>query len=200
MERQRSARSSPTRKPVAAMSPIIVQCGQYYNGNNNSCTTAFEGYWGNGIDAPGYNSSEVVHKLTLANATNLVVTLGGLTANLDLVVLSACNNYNAIAISANGGTSNEQITLNNLAAGMYWIVVDAKNNATGSYNLAVNCNYTCAAPTLAQIDATYITCNAAMLTANVPCATSYDWRYRAVGANNWIELNATTAANTPISM
>ena len=130
----------------------------------------------------------MVHKLTLTSATNLVLNLTGLTANLDLVVLSSCNNYNAIAVSANSGTGSEQITLNNLAAGMYWIVVDAKNNATGNYNLAVNCNYTCAAPLIEQISAINITCTTAKLTANVPGAQQFDWRYRVVGTQNWIDL------------
>ena len=91
--------------------PIIVQCGGNYNGNNNTCVDVFEGYWGNGIDVSGYNSTEVVHKLTLTSATSLVLNLTGLTANLDLVVLSACNNYNAIAVSAAKASAHVRLVM-----------------------------------------------------------------------------------------
>ena len=179
--------------------PITVACGGTYTGNNNSCVDSWDGYWGNGIDVSNYTSSEVVHKLTLSNATNLTLTLSNLTANLELVVLSACNNYNAIAISANSGTANEQITLNNLPAGMYWIVVDAKTNVTGNYSLNVNCSSNCPAPTLYEIDAVEVTCISAKLTASVSGATQYDWRYRTLGAANWIDLPIGAAAFVNLS-
>jgi Bacterial pre-peptidase C-terminal domain len=169
--------------------PVVIQCGTPYNGNNSTCIDQFEGYWGNGIDAPDYNSTEVLHKFTLTSTSNVTVTSSGLSANLDLVVLSDCNNYNAIAISANAGTNNEQVVLNNLAPGTYWIAVDAKNNATGNYTLNVTCNTVCAQPTPSEIEAINIGCTTARLNTTITGVYQYLWRYRAVGAANWIALN-----------
>lgn len=57
----------------------------------------------------------------------------------------------------------------------------------------------CAAPALAQLNASEITANSARLNCTVSGVNAYDWRYRAAGTTAWTELPSTAAAFTTIS-
>lgn len=121
--------------------PIIAYCGQTYSGNNSIGNNNFSTYKYNGVTLTNTETGpEVYYQITLVNPGPLSISLGGLSADLDLFLLSNCNNNAVVAYSGNSGSLGEVITIGNLAAGTYQIVVDGWNYATSNYSLTVNCN------------------------------------------------------------
>lgn len=57
----------------------------------------------------------------------------------------------------------------------------------------------CTAPTLQQLSVANVTVSSAQLLCTVSGVNAYDWRYRQVGAANWIDLPVTAAGATNIS-
>jgi hypothetical protein len=53
----------------------------------------------------------------------------------------------------------------------------------------------CTAPSTAQISASNVSANSAILNCTLTGMASYDWRYRIVGSSSWIDL-AAGATNT----
>ncbi len=83
-----------------------------------------------------------IYRFILPSASNLNVSLSGLTADPDIEVIRDFNGDNVIdaneilGFSENEGTSNEAITLNSLAAGTYFVRVIQFEGDT-NYNLAL---------------------------------------------------------------
>lgn len=67
------------------------------------------------------------------------ISLGGLSANLDLIVLKSCERTDCVASSTKGGVQTETITLNVKKGETYLIVVDGVNFAQSNYSLEVQC-------------------------------------------------------------
>lgn len=72
---------------------------------------------------------EVVYKVTTSKAGRLVATLSDLGSNLDVFILRSCNPQDCVAFG------DVQATLANAPAGTYYVVVDGRNGAAGSFSL-----------------------------------------------------------------
>lgn len=116
--------------------PLI--CGEVYHGTNANGNDDVSLYsCGNVLNVEN-NGPEIVHTFTLTEAGTVAIDLTGLSANLELFLLSSCDRGSCMAYSQNAGTANEQI-VRPLAAGTYYIVVDGYNGAISNYNLTVSC-------------------------------------------------------------
>ncbi len=131
--------TTPNCVPNNCNNPIIAYCGYTYTGNNSAGSKNFNGYYVNNV----YYSEtgpEMVYRLNFTTSGPLSLTLGGLTGDLDLFLIKPCNNNAVVAAGLNSGSNNENILINNLAAGTYYIVIDGFQNTTSNYTLKVTCN------------------------------------------------------------
>lgn len=123
--------------------PEPVACDETYNGDTNDGQNVFD-FYGFGST---YSGKEYIHSFTPNTSGLAIIELKNLSANLDLFVLSSCNNTNAIASSTNIGTNAESIMVNLTAGQTYRIVVDAKGtNTVSTYDLITGCMDPCEAP------------------------------------------------------
>ncbi len=120
--------------------PIIAYCGYTYTGNNGTGSNNFSNYKFNGQSITNESGPEVIYKITIATAGPISITLGGLSADLDLFLLSNCNNNAVIAVSGNSGSLGEVISIGSLPVGTYQIVVDGWDHAISNYSLKITCN------------------------------------------------------------
>ncbi len=72
---------------------------------------------------------EKVFQVTTTKTGDLTATLSGMTPDLDVFILSSCDPNSAVAY---GDTSAKYV---NAPAGTYYIVVDGKDSAGGSFSL-----------------------------------------------------------------
>lgn len=122
--------------------PISAYCGYTYTGNNSSGGYNFSTYKKtNGQTVTGETGPEMYYRVTLSTAGPISISLGGLSGDLDLFLLSNCNNNAVVAWSGNPYSQGEIISLGNLPAGTYQIVIDGWNYTTSNYTLSIsNCN------------------------------------------------------------
>jgi hypothetical protein len=119
-----------------------LTCGVPYLDNNiNGNDNVSLYHCGNVLNVEN-NGPEVVHTFTVTEPGQVDISLTGLTANLELFLLDACDNSECLQYSQNGGTSSELITTF-LAPGTYYVVVDGYNGATSDYTLQVDCESVC---------------------------------------------------------
>jgi len=104
-------------------------------------TDAIDDYSCNGFN---YAGPEYAYEFTAPSSGPVTVTLSGLTADLDLLILGgpACDPDTCLEASASGGTTDEQITFMATAGTTYFIVVDGFNGNVGSYDIYVSCGGT----------------------------------------------------------
>jgi hypothetical protein len=121
--------------------PALLNCGATFPYNNSLGSNHASTYKiGNGY-IYGYYGPDVIHKFTINTTSNVTLNLSGLSANLALIVLNACNANNGIAYSDNAGNYGEIINLNSLPAGTYYVIVDSKASYIHSnYSLQLTCN------------------------------------------------------------
>jgi hypothetical protein len=123
--------------------PQVVSCEDSYSGNTADGQSVFNSY-GAPFSRPG---KEYIHTLTPNTSGLTAIELKNLTADVDLFILTSCNNTNAIASSTNLGTNAETIMINLNAGQTYFLLVDARNaNTTSAYELSVGCMDPCDAP------------------------------------------------------
>jgi hypothetical protein len=90
--------------------------------------------------APNTTGPEVAYRFDPAVTGAYTITMTGLTADLDLIVVegtySKCDpTVTPVATSAKTGTQSETITFNFDSTKYYWIIVDGKNGAVSNFNL-----------------------------------------------------------------
>jgi hypothetical protein len=146
--------------------PAQIQCGAVYNGNTtaqhaNSYTTYLIGNTVHG----SMTGPEAAHRFTTSGNGSVTIQLNGFGADLDLFLLSFCDPAFGIAVSENQGNAPEQIVVNNLPAGTYYVLVDGYNGAASSYNLLVTCSNAGGNPQLYDNP-----CSAGTLTAGNTCS------------------------------
>ena len=114
-----------------------LQCGIPVTGNNANGQANASYY-----SCPGgfTNGKEVVYKFENTVTQDVTIVLSGLSANLDLYLLSGPSIFNCHTASHKSGTSDEGIVIQALPAGTYFVVVDGYNGAISGYNLVVNCS------------------------------------------------------------
>lgn len=130
----------------------LIACGATYSSNTSLDDNDVSVYGlktGVASDVPGkmldvMNSGpDKVHKFSLDQEQTVTITLSGLTSNLELFLLDTLQWDNVIAKSTNTGAASETITML-LPAGLYYVVVDGYNGASGSYTLKLLCSLSCA--------------------------------------------------------
>lgn len=124
-----------TPLPGSCLNPYQLICGSTFSGDNSNGENNIFNY-----DCATQNEYgfETFHEFTLAQASDVVISLTGLTADLDVHLLTAnsCDGSGCIARHDN------TITQSGMAAGTYFIAVDGfgTNYSTLSgYDLLVSC-------------------------------------------------------------
>lgn len=132
----RSIRDFPTIEDPSCDTPIPIACGQSLSGTNTDGTDVALSYncFTNVVDGP-----EVVYTFTLDQEQDVLITLDGLSDDLELLLLDACDRDHCIAKSERTGSSPEVIHYDDLSAGEYFIIVDGYIGYESSYNLSLDC-------------------------------------------------------------
>jgi len=122
---------------------ITAQCGQTVSGTTSTGSDQIVQYG----CSPTYNSGkEKIYILTLPENKVVGASLFGLSADLNLLVLDACNPNACVAISEGSGTQNEGVLFFAAAGKTYYIVVDGYFDAEGPYSLSISCGDPCTDP------------------------------------------------------
>ena len=121
---------------------VPLTCGVTYNGTNLGGNDDVSTYTCGPTLNVENNGPEIVHSFTTTEAGLVTIDLTGLSANLELFLLSECSRRSGLQYSQNAGTSDEQI-VRHLPAGTYYVVVDGYNGAVSNYSLTVDCSSDC---------------------------------------------------------
>ena len=137
-----TATRTPTRTPTATPSPTAVQtvdlgaalpigCDVMVTGNTSAAASNVDAY----ACAPTWPETgpEKVYQFSAPGGVTVDALLGGLATDLDLFVLTDSSPASCIAFGDNS------VSLPDLAAGTYYLVVDGFNGAAGPYQLNVWC-------------------------------------------------------------
>ncbi|MCT4581494.1 MAG: lamin tail domain-containing protein [Flavobacteriales bacterium] len=114
--------------------PIPLTCGTPYTGTTADGLSNFNQY---SCAQQQEGGKEKIHTITITQASNITAALSGMTADLDIHVLSSCD------ANACLGRNNTAVTVNALAPGTYYVVVDgfgAPGVNEGAYTLEVTCD------------------------------------------------------------
>ncbi|MFN8299946.1 MAG: SpoIID/LytB domain-containing protein [Chitinophagales bacterium] len=109
---------------------IPLTSGQPYTGSTTTGSSVVSQY---GCNTWNESGSEIVHSITLPSTGTLTCSLTGMSSDLDLFILDACNQSSCVNVFDNNGTTT-------LSAGTYYLVVDGYNGASGSYTLTATFN------------------------------------------------------------
>ena len=180
--------------------PIQLSCTSYYTGSNNTGNYNYSSYpftqYPNGMTGP-----EAYHRLTIVYPALITITMSpqNQTQDLDLFLLSACNNTSGLAYSQNA-TGSEQISIN-LNPGTYYIIVDGWNGAVSNYTLNVNCtqNTACAAPVYTDLFSNDISCSSARINCSTSVGYTWAWAYRSLNSASWTTLPNTSTYYSVLS-
>lgn len=121
---------------------VPLSCGVTYNGTNAGGNDDVSTYSCGSVLNVENNGPEVVHSFTTTEAGLVTIDLTGLSANLELFLLSECSRRSCLQFSQQPGISSEQI-VRNLPAGTYYVVVDGYNASVSNYSLTVDCTSAC---------------------------------------------------------
>lgn len=119
------------RAPLDCSSAVTVYGGGSYTGDTTGSPSNVDAYncvgWYEG-------GPEDVYVLTTSSTGDIVATLSNMTADLDVFILSSCNESQCKAFD------NTEATYPDASPGTYYIVVDGYHGAAGSYTLDVAAN------------------------------------------------------------
>ncbi|MCA0237140.1 MAG: T9SS type A sorting domain-containing protein [Bacteroidetes bacterium] len=179
-------------------SPITLQCGTPYSGNNaTNGSSNYTTYTIGGVTSTGLTGKEVIHRIILDQSTTVELTLKNLSQDLDLFLMSQCGNTLGLAKSENSGIQNETILLT-LNAGTYTVIVDGYQGAVSNYLLSLNCSTPSSCGTPSGLQSNYITQYTAFLTwTGVYGAQNYTVEYR---PTNGIWTPYSTTSNTYVTL
>jgi hypothetical protein len=93
-----------------------------------------------------YDGPEVSFPLYVTHDGPITITLTGLSADLDLLLLtgtSCTSRSDCVMASTNSGTADETITFNATTAQQYYVVIDGKAGASSSFTLDMECARLC---------------------------------------------------------
>ncbi|MEM7572175.1 MAG: Kazal-type serine protease inhibitor domain-containing protein [Bacteroidota bacterium] len=121
---------------------VPLGCGVPYSGSNLYGNDDVSLYTCGNVYNVENNGPEIVHSFTITDAGPVTISLSGLSANLELFLLSNCDRSACLEYSQNSGTNDEEIT-RNLPPGTYYVVVDGYNGAISDYTLEVDCDEAC---------------------------------------------------------
>ena len=142
--------------------PIALTCGNNVNGNNASGQNNVQSF--NGIAA--WNGPELFYQFQ-ADAGAVDIQLTGLTADLDLFLISDCSNPDGSLISSSATANNNETINTTVTAGTYYILVDGYQGATSTYNLALTCGSGACSPTPLVVNGDPIPANTYRATSTI---------------------------------
>ena len=116
--------------------PAEIFCGETYAGNNSDGREEFFKY---NCSDYYYDGREIVHLFHHQSDGDVVIQLSGLSADLDLILLSTCDRNYCERISVRSGTQDEAIFVPGLPAGDYYVVVDGYAGNITDYTLSITC-------------------------------------------------------------
>jgi len=126
--------------PKTCATPATINCGDTLAGSNGPAADALNGYAC--ASSLAETAGDEVYALTLDADSEVAIDLTGLSADLDLFVLTgtcdaaSCSNHSA-------GVSSEHVELTGTAGTTYYIVVDGYGGSSSAYSLAVTCGAAC---------------------------------------------------------
>lgn len=175
---------------------VSVQCGSIW-----SSWSSTQSFVTNAPPCPAPELSQLVASSITINSARLNCTLTGVTnydwryrvvgASSWIDLASSPQNFFDLFSLSPSTTYEFQSSVQ--CGGISWSVWSASKTFT-------TLNAPCTEPNLGQIYANNITTNSAQLNCSLTANISeYDWRYRPLGAANWIELPATTTNFTSIT-
>ncbi len=115
---------------------IAAQCGQTITGNTNNGSDQIVQY---GCSATYNSGKEKMYALTLTENKVVSARLFGLSADLNLIVLNACDPAACFASSSRSGTEDDAVLFYATAGKTYYFVVDGYFDAEGPYSLSFSC-------------------------------------------------------------
>lgn len=132
----RSIRDFPDIEDPSCDTPIPISCGQSHSGNNTDGTDNALSYncFTNVVDGP-----EVIYTFTIDQTEDVLITLDGLSDDLELLLLDECDRDHCIAVSERTGASAETILYEDLEPGDYVIVVEGYIGFQSDYTLSLDC-------------------------------------------------------------
>jgi len=118
-----------------------LSCGSSIT-DSNSGAFATDRIETNACSAVTWTGPEVAYSFTLSVRRQVVIRLQGLTADLDLFLLSnsrgRCDGQACIEMSIGIDLADEEISMP-LEPGTYYVLVDGYNNAMSSFSLSMGC-------------------------------------------------------------
>ncbi len=129
-----SCASSTGQPDCATATPIA--CGQTVTGNTSTGVNNTVGPYCSAYC--NYTGKEKVYSLNVTTTSTVTINATGLTGDLDMFLLNACNRNSCMASSGYASNSNEQI-IKVLTPGTYYIVLDGYAGAISPFQLSVSC-------------------------------------------------------------
>ncbi|WP_235298005.1 pre-peptidase C-terminal domain-containing protein [Portibacter marinus] len=114
-----------------------ISCGQSISDNTSTGSNNTDGLYCNAHGS--YNGKEKVYELNLTSTKEVTIIASGLSADLDMFLLNACDRKTCVAVSGKGSTNSEVIR-KTLPAGDYYIVLDGYQGVQSPFTLSVNCD------------------------------------------------------------
>ncbi len=126
--------------PGECVPQAVLTCGDSVGARNDSEHASTE-HWYYGCSEFTYSGSEVAWEVLTDRDEPVTVTLSGLTADLDLFLLSsaACDGTGCVAHSTESETSDESATAQATAEVPLVVVVDGWEGAVSGFHLSVAC-------------------------------------------------------------
>lgn len=132
---------APTCVDVPECSPVqALTCGDTVTSRNDGAgSTATHGYYG--CSTYAYSGPEVAYEVRTSLSEAVTVSLGGLSADLDLYVLqdASCDASGCIGSSVNPDASGEAVGFDAAAGQAYVVVIDGYEGAVSDFSLTVSC-------------------------------------------------------------
>lgn len=117
--------------------PIVISCGQTLAANSDFGGDLEEAY--SCLDNL-LNGKEVYFQFENPENQDIIITLGGLTSDLELLLLNdSCDPDGCLRSSDRTGTVDEVIYWENMPAGTYYLVVEGYLEASSSFLLSIEC-------------------------------------------------------------
>jgi len=116
---------------LVCTSATNLTCGQTFSGTTVGGASNVTTY---NCQTWSETGPEKVHKVTTTATGNITATLSGMSADLDVFILSSCSENACVASGDNAATYSSA------PAGTYYIVVDGYQGASGAYTLNVTCS------------------------------------------------------------
>jgi len=115
-----------------------IACGDEVSGMTTNGSNFIDNY----DEFTGYTDTEQVYELIVTDPITINATLSGLSSDLDLFLLDSTCIENNLLISSRQVDSSDDMISYGVQPGTYYIIVDGKDGASGSFDLSVTCaNY-----------------------------------------------------------